>query len=76
MVPTYFGMAFHGSSVHFFYKDAVNPAAWTLFATVPRQAWMDAPASTTLSFGVVAMSSDSAFFDDFNVVPITLANLP
>ncbi len=72
--PSYLGLAFHGSLVHFLYKSGFG--AWTPLGSIPRDAWMDALPDNSIGFGVVGNNgSDTVNFDDFNVDPIHLADL-
>ena len=71
--PQYLGIAFHGANVYFLYRSFLS---WTLLASIPRAVWMDVP-DNTIGLGVTNGTQGLQFsFDDFNVVPIQLADLP
>ena len=69
----YLGIAFHGANVYFLYGSSLS---WTLLTSIPRAAWMDVP-DNRIGVGITSGAQGTLFiFDDFNVVPIQLADLP
>lgn len=73
--PDAIAIAVHGPSLYLLY--AMTPGApWQLYGTVPRPAWMDANPSEVV-FGVISGGNgQSAIYDDFNVVPVALSDVP
>ena len=66
------GIAFHGAKVYFLYQEV---QVWSVLASMLRPAWMD-NADNAIGFGVSGGIGGSRNFDDFNVKPIVLADLP
>ncbi len=72
-VPDGLGVAFHAGRVHFFYRHA---DVWFDAQSILRDAWMNDGANDTIAIGVGAgANNQEGSFDDFNVHPITLADL-
>lgn len=71
---THLGVVFYMGSTRFLYGDS---AGWHQFGKVPRAGWQDDAVPDHVGFGVVfAMNNKSAVFDNFNVRPITLGDIP
>ncbi len=71
--PDGLGIAFHAGSVHFLYHHG---GAWTDAQSIPRDAWMNDGANDTIAIGVGPGANNlEGAFDDFNVHPITVADL-
>ncbi len=69
---SYLGIAFHGAKVYFLYQGFQG---WAVLASMPRALWMD-NADNAIGFGLSGGLGGSRNFDDFNVKPIVLADLP
>jgi hypothetical protein len=70
---THLGIAFHASKTYYLWGDATT---WHAYTSLPRGAWQDDAADDYFYFGIVAMDGKSAVFDDFDVRPISVGDLP
>jgi hypothetical protein len=70
--PDYLGIALHGGHVYFFYAHSTT---WTFVTKVARPAWMDGTTDAP-TIRCDALTGKTCRFDDFNVKPLVLADLP
>lgn len=71
--PRYLGIAFHAGQIYFLHN---TNGAWTVVSSNARPAFLDDGPNDVIAIGLEKGSDgDEAFFDDYDVVPIHVADL-